>query len=311
MATNVLKNRVAFTIMSLLLLLVGCQGGERPRKVSLSQRLMETATTRNLPAGEPLRMAVAAIISPDTTMSTYDQLLSYLGEKLGRPVRLEQRSTYAETNDLVRVGSVELAFVCTYAYILGHQEFGMELLVVPQVGGQTVYHSYIIVPYDSDAQGLEGLRGKVFAFADPLSNSGRLAPTYMLAQRGETPESFFGRYIFTYGHDKSIEAVAEGLVDGAAVDSLVYDYIAAQNPQHARRTRIIEVSPPYGIPPVVVPPGLDAQLKEEIRQALLEMHLDPEGKAILSHLMIDRFVTGSDDMYDSVRDMAAALGDPR
>ncbi len=296
---------------ALVTLLVGCAAEAAPRKVNLSQNLVEVATPDIRSDREPLRMAVAAILSPQATISNYDQLLKYLGEKLGRPVLLEQRSSYAETNDLIRVKSVDLAFVCSYAYVLGNKDFGMKLLVVPQMRGQTVYHSYIIVPDQSDARGLEDLRGKVFAFTDPLSNSGRLAPTYMLAQLGETPESFFAEYIFTYSHDNSIEAVAAGLVDGAAVDSLVYQYMLTQDIEYGQRTRIIGVSQPYGIPPVVVPSDLDPQLEEELRRVLLEMHTDPEGKDILRQLIIDRFVTGSDDMYDSIREVAVALGEPR
>jgi len=37
-----------------------------------------------------------------------------------------------------------------------------------------------------------------FAFTDPVSNSGRFAPTYQLLQSGERPDTFFSRYIFTY-----------------------------------------------------------------------------------------------------------------
>jgi phosphonate transport system substrate-binding protein len=234
--------------------------------------------------------------------------LTYLGQRTGQPVELVQRQTYAEVNDLLRDGGVDLALVCTGAYIQGHRDFGMELLAVPEVDGKMVYYSYIIVPADSTAQSLADLQGKTFAFTDPMSNSGHLMPVHMLWQMGETPAGFFERTIYTYSHDNSMQAVADGLVDGAGVDSLVYDYAVSREQSLADRVRVIARSEACGMPPVVVPPGLDAGLKETLRDGLLAMHQDEVGKAVLSELMIDRFVTTDDSAYDSVREALEQVG---
>ncbi len=61
-------------------------------------------------------------------------------------MELVLRRTYAEINDLVESGYVDVAFVCTSAYVAGHDKFGMELLVAPQVNGETTYYSLLIVP---------------------------------------------------------------------------------------------------------------------------------------------------------------------
>jgi phosphonate transport system substrate-binding protein len=192
--------------------------------------------------------------------------------------------------------------------VLGNEEFGMELLVVPEVNGETVYYSYIIVPAESSIGSLEDLKGKTFAFSDPLSNSGRLAPTYTLHQMGETPDSFFEKYIFTYSHDKSIRAVAEKIVHGAAVDSLVYNYIMVNEPPIGAKTKIIRQSSPFGIPPVVVHPMLDQEIKARLRGLFLNMEQDEAGREILNGIMIDRFVLGSDFSYETIRSRARELG---
>ena len=84
-----------------------------------------------------------------------------------------------------------------------------------------MYHSYFIVNTNSSIQSFDALKGKTFAFTDPHSNTGCLVPTYVLAKRGETPDSFFKEAFFNNSHDNSIKAVAQGLSDGAAVDSLI------------------------------------------------------------------------------------------
>jgi phosphonate transport system substrate-binding protein len=293
-----------------LLLATACGPGYDAQPVELSETEPrdEESPTAVAPRAPVLRLAVAPVISPrETFVSHYGDLLEYVGDTLEMPVELIQGKTYAEINDLMRSGDATFAFVCTNPYLQGQEDFGMELLVAPEVQGQTSYHSYLIVQRDSDIDSLEDLRGRVFAFSDPLSNSGRLAPLYQLALEGETPETFFDRYIFTYAHDNSIKAVSEGLVDGAAVDSLVYDYWAATGSEYAAGTKIVDRWGPFGINPVVVHPDLDEDLKNRLRQTLLTMNEDPRGSRILSSLDIDRFIVPDDSIYDSVRTMRAYI----
>ena len=126
-------------------------------------------------------------------------------------------------------------------------------------------------------------------------------PVDMLRQAGETPESFFKHTIYTYSHDNSIAAVADGLVDGAAVDSLVYDFAVKDDPTLADRTRVIVRSDASAIPPVVVHPDLDTTQKAALRDMLLTMHQNEAGRDVLASLMIDQFVVIGDSAYDSVR----------
>lgn len=254
-------------------------------------------------AAAPLRVAIAAMVSPERTAEAYAGLVHLLGERLGRPVEIVQRKTYAEVNELLEKREIEVALVCSGAYVDGKDKFGMELLATPIVSGRAVYYAYIIVPQASPAQRFDELRGKRFAFSDPNSNTGKLVPTYMLAKRGETPRSFFSDSFFTYSHDNSIAAVADGLVDGAAVDSLIWDYLDATGSTATQRTRIVEKSPPYGIPPFVVHPGIEPEMKARLRDLLLGLHRDPQGAALLKTMQIERFEPGTDTAYDSVRQM--------
>lgn len=294
--------------LTIALALGACTGGNgQYRTIRLKSGDAAAVISTPAPVGNSVRVAVASVISPKGTVESYSGLLSYLSQRLDRPVELVQRQTYAETNDLIKRGAVELAFVCSGAYVQGQQEAAMELLAVPQVSGETVYYSNIIVPYDNPAQSFAQLRGKVFAFTDPLSNSGYLATAYLLETMGSHPGAFFRRTIYTYSHDNSIKAVAEGLVDGASVDSLVYDYALARDATLAKRVRVIARSAPYGMPPVVVPRGLDPELKARLRQVLMGMHEEEQGAIVLEDLMIDRFVPPDDTAYDSIRAMLASV----
>jgi phosphonate transport system substrate-binding protein len=286
-------------LLSINLLFSGCER-EKAEKVSLREVKSQPSL---LPEKKGLKIAVSAIISPKKTFIYYKEILDYLSRKIDAPIELVQRDTYAEVNHLVKDEQIHAAFVCSGAYIDGHKDFGMELLVAPKAYGEPYYYSYVIVPVDSETRKLEDLRGKKYAFTYPMSNTGKLVPIYMLAMMGETSDSFFSKTIFTYSHDKSIEAVAHKLVDGASVDSLIWDYANVTNPEFTSKTRVIKKSPPYGIPPVVVPKGLDPKVKKKLREALLNMHLDAGGKIILEKVKIGRFIVIEDRAYDSIREM--------
>ncbi len=294
---------IAATILALAFIFVNqSDWPEEAAEVRLEENLI------TLPLGlqkenspEVLRVAIGSMISPAETYKYYYDMLGYLEGKLGKKVALSQRRSYEEVNELIFGGKVDLAFICSGPYVKA--EWLVDLLVAPQVDGKTEYHALLIVPTDSDAEELADLKGKRFAFMDPDSHTGKVYPTWRLMQMGESPESFFGEYIYTHSHDNSIRAVAKGIVDGASVHSLVYDYVKTRRPDLTDKTRVIERSKPFGIPPVVVRQGLDEEEVTVLRDIFLNMDKDPLGKQILTQLNIDRFVTISSHAYDSVRRM--------
>jgi len=161
-------------------------------------------------------------------------------------------------------------------------------------------NAYLIVNSEKSFFSLEDLRGRVFAFTDPESNTGKILPTYWLKQQGEIPENFFGKTIYTYSHDNSIMAVARALADAAAVHGQIWEYYNKRDPIFTSKTRIIKKSEPFGNPPVVAASYLSDQTKEHIHKLLIEMHHDPEGKKILDELMIDRFIEPKEEWYEPI-----------
>ena len=305
MRLKCLKLLFVLVFVGLAFLLGGCTNPDGYERLSLSNT--QPVGYRQQDTDRALRVAFASITSPKESLVYYGELLRYLEEHLDRPIKVIQRKTYKEVNDLLAAGEVDLAFICTYSYVLGVEDFGLQPFLVPEIRGKTTYQSYIIVPTDSAVRDFADLEGKRFAFTDPWSTSGYLYPRYLVELRGETTESFFQRTIYTYSHDNSIKAVAEKVVDGAAIDGLVLDYIAEKNPEFAAQVRVIHKSREFGSPPVVVSPKLDERTKSRLKTTFLEMHLNAEGREILEHLRTDRFVEQEDSDYDTVRQLAEAV----
>lgn len=253
-----------------------------------------------------LRVAIAPVVSPRASLPQYHALVDYLGRSVGRRGVAVLRNTYAEVEALLQTRQVDIAFVCTYSFTRGERDYGLQLVAVPVIGGRADYHSLLIVPAASEAQTLLDLQGDRFASADNLSNTGWLYPAHRLREAGHEPDRFFSQVLFTGGHDRAVHAVAGGLVDGAAVDSVVFDQVVAAEPAIRDQVRVLHRSPAFGMPPVVAPPDIDPLLRESLGRALLTVHRHEDGRAALAPLEIDRFAVADSAGYDFVRTMMAA-----
>lgn len=109
--------------------------------------------------------------------------------------------------------------------------------------------------------------------------------------------------IYTKSHDNSIKAIAQKIVDGAAVDHLIWEYLNVTNSQFTSQTKVIKKLGPFAIPPIVVRPDYNPEIKEKIKETFLNMHKDPSGKIILKKIFIDRFTVIDDNAYGSIREM--------
>lgn len=232
----------------------------------------------------------------------------YMEDRLRRPVEFIRRDSYRETIDLIRLKMLDFAWICDYPYV--HLRKQVRLLGVPLYHGRPYYRSYLIVPAkNSHTTSLLQLKGMVFAYADPYSNTGYLSPRYQLHQAGADPATFFKRTFYTYSHRKVIEAVASGLAHGGAVDSFVWDTLNKIKPEITQRTRVVSSSEEYGFPPFVAHRDVSEDNFMAMQQLLLSMADDPRGKKLLLRLNLEGFIPGETKLYDGVAAMMHAFGE--
>ncbi len=284
---------------------IGCGGrtekNEPPIVVDFTESKLPAEKSAPPDSLKPLNVAIAGVISPKETFVYYEEMIQYISAKMGRPIKFVQKKTYEEVNVLIGRNEIDFAFVCSGAYAEGRSRHGMELLVVPVIQGEPFYQSYIITHKTSPIHRFEDFKGRSFAFSDPLSNSGYFYAVNRVHGLGSTVDEFFSKTVFTYAHDYSIQMVAKRIVDGACIDGLIYEYLKTFHPDRIEDIRIIGKSEKFGIPPVVVPWAIDVRTKQSIQNVLLEMDRDPDGKEILSKLLIDKFQLGDESNYASVK----------
>lgn len=252
---------------------------------------------------QALRVAVSSILAPQESVIHYRTIANKLGKEIGRPVILIQRQSYAEIGLLLLNGGADVAFLSSGEYTTYSDFNEIEMLAAQQRNGLPYNQGYLLVSQDSDISSLADLRGKSIAFTDPLSYSGYTFIVHKLWQQNETPETFFGRYIYTYSHDKSLRAVANKVVDAAPVTNLIYYHAKVKRPELANAVKIIEASPKSGTGPVVVSKNVSVSQREILRKTLLSLHEDPKMRPALEGLVIDRYIPPQPELYEVIRKM--------
>jgi len=249
-------------------------------------------------AQTPIRFGLTPVFLTND-LELLSKLKAYLERATGQPVQLVTRRTYQEITSLLVSGQLEAAWICGYPFVQYRDQ--LSLVGVPVWHGKPVYQSYLIVNQRRDVNAAEQLRGDIHAFSDPNSNSGFLVTRALLADWGETPDSFFRASIYTYGHRNVIRAVASGLADSGSVDGYVWEVVSKVEPELAGGTKIVRRSEWLGFPPVAAPARLaNSPVVAAISHALVGMNEDPLGKQVLDMLRLDGFTTTGPELFDAI-----------
>lgn len=272
----------------------GCFEGEEAVKVSLKKtEILENQDMKN----RSVRIGVFSMASPKMTMQYYQGLLNYLSEDIGLEFELVQRDNPAEINYLLETKYLDAVFVREDDYLMGHENFGMEIIAVPIIHGDISYFSYVITRSDEDIDSLEDLRKKRFAFNSYRFNRGEVVPDYMRHVITESPDTFFSSYIYSNSQDNFIDLIVQGTLDGAEIDCMMWSYIVADSADYSSHLKIIDTSPPQLVPAIAVHPDMDKKLKNDITTSLLRMHETPEGKNVLENMYFNMFVEMDHETY--------------
>ncbi|MGC8763960.1 MAG: PhnD/SsuA/transferrin family substrate-binding protein [Acidobacteriota bacterium] len=235
------------------------------------------------PQKEAIRLGMAPILSARAGGEGLTLLAEALSRRLQRPVVPILGSDYREVNAMLAYGQAEAGVVCTGAFSDPQLCERCDPLLVPLLEGTgPLYHGLVVVRKGAALRAFEDLEGKSFLFTDPLSLTGYLYPLSLLCERGRDPGSFFASVGFSHSHDRSLEEVARGSADGAAVDETVYLLWVRANPEKAQRLEVLLKSRDFPSPPVVVRKDLPAGDREALRRALVDLPGSPDGRAVLT-----------------------------
>ena len=230
-------------------------------------------------------------------------LAEYLGQQLGRPVRVRVGSNYEEHISFVGQDAVDIAYIGPAPYVAMVERYGRKpILARAETNGQPYLRGVLFVRQDSNIRRLADLKGKRLALGDPQSTTGSILPRYVLRQNGvELRDLALVSHVLA--HDNVVLGVLAGDFDAGVARADVFDEMAG------RGLRRIADFPPVSEHLFVTRASMPPQEVKRLRQALLQLSAAPDGQRILHTISAEMtgLVPASDEDYDAVRKVVHAL----
>ena len=254
----------------------------------------------------PIVMAFVASVESQELMVNGDQISRMLEKRTGYTFKTAVLTSYAAAIEAMGAGKAQVIWYPPFSYVLAHSKVGAKVILMTVRSGSQWYRGYLIVRKDSGINKLEDLKGKRFAYVDPLSTSGCIYPKLLLKEKGYDPETFFSRAIYAGGHDKAVIAVYNKQVDGAAIygngDVDARDRVIGTIKDVKEKTKVIAQTEPIPNDTVAVSKDLPPEMVKRIRDSLLAIAKSDEGRStVLALYGVDGLVPAKDSDFDPIR----------
>jgi phosphonate transport system substrate-binding protein len=286
-----------FLLSFLLSILSGCAKTETtpPRKVSHAKVLV---------------IGVVPEESMFRETERYQPLADYLSKKVGTRIELKVLTAYGNAVDNFSSLSLDGAFFGSFAYALAHSKLGVEVLVRPEyLNGVSTYHGLIFVRRDSGIRTARDMRGKRFAFVDKATTAGYLLPLAYFEKHGIINYKTYLRETYFAGtHEDAIMDVLNKKADIGSANNTLYERMAETNNRIKDDLMILEKSPDVPENGLTVRKNLDDPIKKKLKDALLNMHNDAEGRSFLKTFGARRFIETTDKDYAPVYKYVKDIG---
>ena len=258
-------------------------------------------------AESPLRMRFVPSGDAQMILKGGNEIAQLLQKVTGLYFKTSVATSYAAVIEAMGAGKVDVGWLATFSYVLAHDKYGVELLLVVQRFGSPFYRGQIMVRSDSGIQNLADLKGKRFAFVDPASTSGHLYPKSLLLSEGFDPKHFFDKTIFVGSHNAVVLSIYKGEVDGGAAYEGSRAAVAKSFPDVFDKINVIAYTKEIPNDTVSVRKELPEKLKIKIREGLKEVSKSPEGSKTLKKLYGISGFTDLDGLFDPVREAGRLL----
>ena len=258
---------------------------------------------------KPLIMGLVPISNSEKLLEDTAPLHKMLSEKIGREVKGYIATNYIGVVEALGTGAIDFALIPPFAYILANKKNNSEaLLTSVSKDGEPGYRSVILTRTDSSIDNIDELKGKKIAFVDPSSTSGYIIPAVILKDNGIDPEKDV-KAQFAGGHDKALQLLLNGDVDGIGTYESLTDKYAKEFPGLKEKVKVIKRSDLIPGITLTVSPKVDKETKEKIEKAFLEISNEKEGQELMTKLFgIKKFQKADIESYKTIEAKLEKMG---
>jgi ABC-type phosphate/phosphonate transport system substrate-binding protein len=171
---------------------------------------------------------------------------------------------------------------------------------LPRYQGKAIYMSDIAVRADAPFRTLEDTFGGVAGYTLKDSQSGYFAFRSLLLTK--YPNARYRQIVGGLLNPRGvIQALITNKIDVGPLDGYVFDLLRAGDPKFASQVRVVAVTDPTPMPPLVATAPLKPREVEKLRQAFLRVHEEGSLDKARHALLIEKFVVPGLSVYDETK----------
>ena len=197
--------RLAVLLMALALVATACGDDADPTTTTTTAAPVAIGTSDN-----PIQVLFVPSVSATAITSGGDIMAAALKEATGLEYEVVVPTSYAATIEaMCAARDRTMGFIPGLGYVLANELCGVDVSFAAVRFDLDVYYAQFIVRRDSGIETIADLDGKSWAYPDPGSTSGYLAPLPMLNEAGIT----VSEEVTGLGHTGTVRAVYNGEAD--------------------------------------------------------------------------------------------------
>ena len=255
----------------------------------------------------PLRMMFVPSGDSQVILKGGQEIARHLEKATGLYFKTSVATSYAAVIEAMGAGKVDIGWLATFSYVLAHEKYGVDIILIVMRFGSPFYRGQIMVRTNSGINKLAELKDKTFAFVDPASTSGHLYPKSLLLSKGFDPKSFFSKSVFVGSHNAAVLSILKGEVDGGAAYEDARATVAKNFPEVFEKLKVIAYTENIPNDVVAVRKGLDPMLKQKVKDGLKYLAKIPAGSKILKKVYGISGLADLDAFFDPVREAGELL----
>jgi len=308
---TLLRACLAVAPVAMAALMAACSRPSAPVGAGASGAATSTASSTD----RPVRMYFVPSMETGKVMANAKPLTAALEQATGLQFDVEIPPSYAAVIEALGANKADVAWLPTFAYVLAHEEHGVEVALQVVRDGEREYYGMFVARGDKRINRIEDIAGKTIAYTDPSSTSGHVYPAAMLRERGIEPS----QRMYAGSHPAAVLVAYTGKVDVAC--AYYSKPLADGKLRDARKDildvhsdagdvlRVIALTDPIPNDTVSFRSGFPKDQRNRIVRALEDYVKTEAGLRICKELYaITDFAEVDDSAYDPVREKIASSG---
>ncbi len=225
-------------------------------------------------------------------------VLNYLGEQTGYHFLFRTAADIPTFEHRLALGEYGMAYMNPYHYTVFHRAPGYRAFAREK--DQRI-KGIVVVRKDSPYHSLRELKGQTLAFPAPAAFAASILIRAHLKNAGIP---ITAQYVSS--HDSVYLSVAKGLYPAGGGVARTFKNMS---PATSDQLRILWVTQSYTPHAIAAHPSVSNDVVAHVQQAMLAMHTDPRGKALLKAINFKGIVAAEDADWNDVRALGIELLD--